>query len=162
MRQLVLLRHAKAAVDSDTGQDFDRPLAPRGREDAPVVGKALADAGAEPELVLVSAARRTRETWELVSAAFPGVEARFLDELYDATAETLLHLVEHAKVARLMIIGHNPGLQELAIRLARRNTPLDAAVRAKFATCAAALYTRKDDLGALKLQEFITPKTVSD
>lgn len=162
MRQLVLLRHAKAAVDSDTGQDFDRPLAPRGREDAPVVGKALADAGAEPELVLVSAARRTRETWELVSAAFPGVEARFLDELYDATAETLLHLVEHAKVARLMIIGHNPGLQELAIRLARRNTPLDAAVRAKFPTCAAALYTRKDDLGALKLQEFITPKTVSD
>ena len=162
MRQLVLLRHAKAAVDSDTGQDFDRPLAPRGREDAPVVGKALADAGAEPELVLVSAARRTRETWELVSAAFPGVEARFLDELYDATAETLLHLVEHAKVARLMIIGHNPGLQELAIRLARRNTPLDAAVRAKFPTCAAALYTRKDDLGALKLQEFITPKTISD
>ncbi len=162
MRQLVLLRHAKAAVDSDTGQDFDRPLAPRGREDAPVVGKALADAGAEPELVLVSAARRTRETWELVSAAFPGVEARFLDELYDATAETLLHLVEHAKVARMMIIGHNPGLQELAIRLARRNTPLDAAVRAKFPTCAAALYTRKDDLGALKLQEFITPKTISD
>lgn len=162
MRQLVLLRHAKAAVDSDTGQDFDRPLAPRGREDAPVVGKALADAGAEPELVLVSAAKRTRETWELVSAAFPGVEARFLDELYDATAETLLHLVEHAKVARLMIVGHNPGLQELAIRLARRNTPLDAAVRAKFPTCAAALYSRKDDLGALKLQEFITPKTISD
>ncbi len=162
MRQLVLLRHAKAAVDSDTGQDLDRPLAPRGREEAPVVGKALADAGAEPELVLVSAARRTRETWELVSAAFPGVEARFLDELYDATAETLLHLVERAKVARLMIIGHNPGLQELAIRLARRNTPLDAAVRAKFPTCAAAVYSRKDDLGALKLQEFITPKTVSD
>jgi phosphohistidine phosphatase len=162
MRQLVLLRHAKAAVDSDTGQDFDRPLAPRGREDAPVVGKALADAGAEPELALVSAAKRTRETWELVSAAFPGVEARFLDELYDATAETLLHLVEHAKVARLMIVGHNPGLQELAIRLARRNTPLDAAVRAKFPTCAAALYSRKDDLGALKLQEFITPKTISD
>lgn len=162
MRQLVLLRHAKAVVDSDTGQDFDRPLAPRGREDAPVVGKALADAGAEPELVLVSAAKRTRETWELVSAAFPGVEARFLDELYDATAETLLHLVEHAKVARLMIVGHNPGLQELAIRLARRNTPLDAAVRAKFPTCAAALYSRKDDLGALKLQEFITPKTISD
>jgi phosphohistidine phosphatase len=162
MRQLVLLRHAKAAVDSDTGQDFDRPLAPRGREDAPVVGKALADAGAEPELALVSAAKRTRETWELVSAAFPGVEARFLDELYDETAETLLHLVEHAKVARLMIVGHNPGLQELAIRLARRNTPLDAAVRAKFPTCAAALYSRKDDLGALKLQEFITPKTISD
>lgn len=162
MRQLILLRHAKAAVDSDTGQDFDRPLAPRGREDAPVVGRALADAGAEPELVLVSAAKRTRETWELVSAAFPGVEARFLDELYEATAETLLHLVEHAKVARLMIVGHNPGLQELAIRLARRNTPLDAAVRAKFPTCAAAVYSRKDDLGALKLQEFITPKTISD
>lgn len=162
MRQLVLLRHAKAAADSDTGQDFDRSLAARGREDAPVVARALADAGANPELVLVSAARRTRETWELVSAAFPGVEARFLEELYDATAETLLHLVEHASVARLMIVGHNPGLQELAIRLARRNTPLDQAVRAKFPTCAAALYARKDDLGALKLQEFITPKTISD
>jgi phosphohistidine phosphatase len=162
MRQLVLLRHAKAAVDSDTGQDFDRPLTARGREDAPVVGKALAAAGAAPQLMLASSAKRTRETWELASAAFPGVEARFLDELYDATAETLLHLVEHSKVERLMVIGHNPGLQELAIRLARRNTPLDAAVRAKFPTAAAALYSRKDDLGALKLQEFITPKTISD
>lgn len=162
MRQLILLRHAKAAADSETGEDFDRALAPRGREDAPVVARALLDAGANPQLALVSAARRTRETWELVSGVLTGVEVRFLDELYDATAETLLHLVEQSSVARLMVVGHNPGLQELAIRLARRNTPLDAAVRAKYPTCAAALYTRKDDLGALKLQEFITPKTISD
>lgn len=162
MLQLVLLRHAKAAADSETGEDFDRALAARGREDAPVVAKALADAGAQPQLVLVSAAKRTRETWELVSTAFPGVETRVLDELYHATAETLLHMVEHASVDRLMIVGHNPGLQELAIRLARRNTPLDAAVRTKFPTCAAALYSRKDLLGALKLQEFITPKNASE
>lgn len=162
MLQLILLRHAKAAADSDTGEDFDRALAPRGREDAPVVAQALSDAGANPQLALVSTAKRTRETWELVSKVFPDAEVRFLDELYNAPTETLLHLVEHADVERLIMVGHNPGLQELAIRLARRNTPLDAAVRAKYPTCAAALYTRKDLLGALKLQEFITPKTISD
>lgn len=162
MRQLILLRHAKAAVDSDTGEDFDRPLAARGREDAPVVAQALKDAGADPQLALVSAAKRTRETWALVSGVLTGVEVRFVEELYLATAETLLRAVEDSGVQRLIVVGHNPGLQELAIRLARRNTPLDAAVRAKYPTCAAALYTRKDDLGALKLQEFITPKTISD
>jgi phosphohistidine phosphatase len=162
MRQLILLRHAKAATDSETGEDFDRPLAPRGREDAPIVAKALAEAGADPQLVLVSAARRTRETWALVAPAFPNAEVRFMDELYHAASDALLHLVENAGVARLMIVGHNPGLQELAIRLARRNTPLDQAVRTKFPTAAAALYTRKDDLGALKLQEFITPKNASE
>ena len=69
MRQLILLRHAKAAVDSDTGEDFDRPLAARGREDAPVVAQALVDAGADPQVVLVSDAKRTRETWALVGAS---------------------------------------------------------------------------------------------
>ena len=90
MRQLVLLRHAKAAVDSDTGEDFDRPLAARGREDAPVVGKALADEGADPQVVLVSDARRTRETWGLIAGAFPKAEVRFLKSLYLCPAELLV------------------------------------------------------------------------
>jgi len=66
-------RHAKAAANSDTGEDFDRPLAARGREDA-VVGKALAAAGADPQLVLVSSAKRTRETWALVAPRFSSRE----------------------------------------------------------------------------------------
>ncbi len=162
MLQLVLLRHAKAAADSDTGEDFDRALAARGREDAPVVAKALADAGASRNWCSFQplSGRARRGSW--CRLRFPALRHASLDELYHATAETLLHMVEHASVDRLMIVGHNPGLQELAIRLARRNTPLDAAVRTKFPTCAAALYSRKDLLGALKLQEFITPKNASE
>jgi phosphohistidine phosphatase len=162
MRQLILLRHAKAAVDSDTGEDFDRPLAARGREDAPVVAKALADAGADPQVALVSDARRTRETWELAKAAFPKAEVRVLGQLYHCTAETLLREAELAGVERVMLVGHNPGMHELATRMAHRNTALEIRLRAKYPTAAGAVFTRKDAGSSWKLQAFVTPKTVSD
>ena len=162
MRQLVLLRHAKAAVDSDTGEDFDRPLAARGREDAPVVGKALADEGADPQVVLVSDARRTRETWGLVAAAFPNAEVRFLKSLYLCPAELLVTEAENAGADRVMIVAHNPGLHELAARWAHRNNELETRVRAKFPTCAGAVFARKDKDSSWKLQAYVTPKMISD
>lgn len=162
MLQLILLRHAKAAVDSDTGEDFDRPLAARGREDAPVVAQALADAGADPQVVLVSDARRTRETWELAKAAFPKAEVRFLEQLYHCTAETLLREAEMADAERVMVVGHNPGMHELATRLAHRNTAPEIKLRAKYPTAAAAVFTRRDADSSWKLQAFVTPKTISD
>ena len=162
MRQLILLRHAKAAVDSDTGEDFDRPLAARGREDAPVVAQALVDAGADPQVVLVSDAKRTRETWALVSPVFPKAEVRFLKSLYLGSSETLATEAEKAGAERVMIVAHNPGLHELASRWAHRNNPLETKLRGKFPTCAGAVFMRKDADSSWKLQAFVTPKTISD
>ncbi len=162
MRQLVLLRHAKAATNSDTGEDFDRPLAPRGREDAPVVGKALVQGGADPQLVLVSTAKRTRETWELIAPNFPKAKLEFRDALYLAESEILLRAAEESGVERVMVIAHNPGLHELASRLAPRMNPLESKVRAKYPTAAAAIFERKDDQSSLRLKDYITPKNASD
>jgi len=162
MRQLILLRHAKAAADSDTGEDFDRPLAARGREDAPVVAQALAAEGADPQVVLVSDARRTWETWELVKAAFPKAEVRFLKSLYLCPAETLVIEADKAGAERVMIVAHNPGLHELASRWAHRNNALEIKLRAKFPTCAGAVFARKDAESSWKLQAYVTPKMISD
>lgn len=162
MRQLILLRHAKAAADSDTGEDFDRALAKRGREDAPGIGEALAGAGAEPDVVLVSGARRTRETWGLVASWFPDAKVEFLDRLYLADTDTLMRAAEATGAERVMIVAHNPGLHELASRLAHRNNALESAVRAKFPTAAGAVFTRADANATWRLQAFVTPKTISD
>lgn len=162
MRQLILLRHAKAAAESETGEDFDRPLAKRGREDAPVIGEALAGAGAEPELALVSSARRTRETWGLVESWFPDARVEFLDRLYLAEAEALLRAAEESGAERVIVVAHNPGLHELASRLAHRNNPLETSVRTKFPTAAGAIFARADASASWRLQAFVTPKTISD
>lgn len=162
MRQLVLLRHAKAAADSATGEDFDRPLAARGRADAPVVAKALADAGADPQIVLVSAAKRTRETWELCAPAFKPATVHFVDRLYLAAADIIMREAEEAGVERVMIVAHNPGMHELASRLAHRMNALESKVRAKFPTAAGAIFERKDDQASWKLVDYITPKDATD
>lgn len=162
MRQLVLLRHAKAAADSETGEDFDRPLAPRGRSDAPVIGKTLADAGVKPDIVLVSSALRTRQTWELVAPNIKAGDVAFVEKLYLAPADTIMRLAEDAGAKRVMIVAHNPGLHELASRLAHRMNALESKVRAKFPTAAAAIFTRKDETASWKLADFITPKDATD
>jgi len=162
MRQLVLLRHAKAAANSDTGEDFDRALAARGREDAPTIGEALAGAGAEPEIVLVSSAKRTRETWGLIASWFPDVTVEFRDDLYLAEADKLMRAAENTGAEHVMVVAHNPGLHELASRLAHRNNALESAVRAKFPTAAGAVFGRTDASAAWRLQAYVTPKMVSD
>lgn len=162
MRQLVLLRHAKAAANSDTGEDFDRALAARGREDAPTIGEALAGAGAEPEIVLVSSAKRTRETWGLIASWFPDVTVEYRDDLYLAEADKLMRAAEDTGAERVMVVAHNPGLHELASRLAHRNNAMESAVRAKFPTAAGAVFGRADASAAWRLQAYVTPKTISD
>ena len=78
-RQLMLLRHAKAELGGPGMTDFERPLAGRGRKAAARMGRYLAENGLAPDLVLCSPARRTRETWEIASAALPPAETRFQD-----------------------------------------------------------------------------------
>src|ERR1700761_184691 len=128
-RRLVLLRHAKS--DWPDVADHERPLAKRGRRDAPVVGRWLGEAGFAPDAVVCSTARRARQTWELVSTglaeAAPGVSpvVRFEPRVYEAAVLGLLMLVREFDDAwrTAMIIGHNPGLAGLATGLASPDNP---------------------------------------
>jgi phosphohistidine phosphatase len=113
--RLMLLRHAKSARPAGVA-DLDRPLAQRGRDAAPRMGRYLAEEGLLPDLVVVSAARRTQETWELVEPHVDATEIRFDTRIYEAPASRLLAVVrESASSARsVLMIGHNPGFEDLA------------------------------------------------
>ncbi len=114
MRQLILLRHAHAEP-ADAGQaDLDRPLSPEGLAEAEAAGRWLAEHGLVPDCVLCSPARRTRETLEAVLAAIGYVEQRLEPEIYEATPGTLAALYDrHGEAERLLLVGHNPGLERL-------------------------------------------------
>ena len=139
-RRLVLLRHAKSSWDSDAARDFDRPLAPRGEAAAPEIGRFLADRDLWPEWVLCSPAKRTRQTWKRVSPAVEIPPVVVHDPaLYLASARTILARIREtpARITTVLVVGHNPGLQELASDLAHRAAPeVGAAVAAKFPTTA--------------------------
>ena len=118
MSRLYLLRHAKSSWKDSTLSDHDRPLAPRGRRASKAIGRYMRDHDFEPELVLCSSAKRARQTLERLGPA--GLDARIEPELYGAGARDLLarlHQVPEA-VASVMLIGHNPGMQQLALLLA--------------------------------------------
>lgn len=118
-RNLVILRHAKAAHPGDVA-DLDRPLTPRGHADAAAAGAWLSHRGYEPDLVLCSPARRTRETWHgaaLALKAAPSV--RYEPEMYAAPTGALLELIRGIddSIDTVLVIGHNPGLSELSALL---------------------------------------------
>ena len=118
-RRLILLRHAKS--DWPDVPDRDRPLAKRGRRDAPRIGRWLDEHGYQPDVVVVSAATRTRQTWDLVAPELGGLPAvRFEPRAYAASALTLLYLAQElpARYRTALLIAHNPGLSELATSLA--------------------------------------------
>ncbi len=123
-RRLVLLRHAKSSWDGDL-PDPDRSLSPRGRRDAAVAGTWLAEHVGRPDLVLCSTAVRTRQTWARVCEAGPDVLAtvpvRFEASIYEAWSDTLLDLVRALPddVGTVVLVGHGPGLPDLAERLNR-------------------------------------------
>ncbi|KUN96882.1 SixA phosphatase family protein [Streptomyces caeruleatus] len=142
LRRLVVLRHAKSAWP-DGVADHQRPLGPRGHRDAPVAGRLLAENDCLPDLALCSTAVRARETWELAAAQWgtpPPV--RLEPRLYAADVPELLAVVHEvpAAVRTLLLVGHNPGLEELVLELA--GDGLDDAldeVRTKFPTSAMAV-----------------------
>lgn len=114
-RRIVLLRHAKA--DWPEVPDHERPLADRGRADASVAGRRLAEAGIAFDLALCSTSARTRETWKLAVHELPQrPRTVYEDRLYDATLGDLLALVNETPddVNDLLLIGHNPGTHALA------------------------------------------------
>jgi phosphohistidine phosphatase len=122
MRRLMLLRHAKTENDAPSGRDRDRRLDQRGRTDAAEIGDWIGRHPPFPDLVLVSPAIRAQQTWEIASEAMknpgPRPQVELLPELYGADASQLLQTVRAGssngpKV--LMLVGHNPGMHELAL-----------------------------------------------
>ena len=127
MHRLILLRHAKTEKDAASGKDRDRRLDERGETDAPRIGAWLAASGYLPDIALVSTATRAQQTWDCVSPYMPHCRAKYLDDLYLATTEQLLQIVHatHDDPATLMVIGHNPGLHELAWNLTGKSNAAD-------------------------------------
>lgn len=171
MPTLMLLRHAKSDHEDPKLGDHERPLSKRGREDAPRMGEHMRAQNWEPELVLCSTSERTRETWDLVA---PKLESqptvRFDRALYLAAWPALLSIVQGAPddVSSLLLIGHNPGTEQLAIALALQpKTPSERgraeSISKKFPTCALAVLEfdggwRDVKAGTGRLIAFVRPK----
>lgn len=168
-RRLVLLRHAKSAWPDLP--DHERPLAKRGRRDAPAAGRWLREAGLLPDRVLCSTAHRTRETWQLM---VPELGARppqvsYDEQIYEAHWQALLDLSRQTEpeVSSMLIIGHSPAVRDLALMLAaapRGDTDVRPRERvtAKFPTAAAAVLAFGDPWsqlgpGQAQLITFVTP-----
>lgn len=119
MRRLLILRHAKSDWPSGFS-DFDRPLAPRGKLAAPMMGRYLRDEGLIPDLAIISSARRTVDTWALVHPEL-GEEVPYRLELriYEAPYEHLVEVIKAVpdEVRTLLLVGHNPGSEELAVAM---------------------------------------------
>lgn len=120
MKTLTLFRHAKSSWTDPSQDDIDRPLTPRGIRAGATMGAYMRDEGLVPETVLCSTARRAKATWDLLSAEWPDSVAVAFDEaLYLTTPAGILRRLSAVSdgVHRVMVIGHNPGLHQLAVRL---------------------------------------------
>ena len=163
-RRLLLIRHAKSSWNDASLSDRERPLAGRGRKAAARMGTHLRNEGLRPAVVLCSPSRRTRETLELLE--FPGAEVAYPDELYGASAGNLLASVREVRddAEVVAVVGHNPGVQDLSIELAKDDAAADAVrLRQKFPTCAVAIFDvdsgwRDIATGHVRLASFVVPK----
>jgi phosphohistidine phosphatase len=135
MKTLLIMRHAKSSWDNDRLADFDRPLNDRGRRDAPRMGKLLAQLEIVPDLVISSSAKRASETAELaaLAASYPG-EIRYAEELYLADPERYVELARQSddSVSTLLLVGHNPDVEELVADLSGKEERMPTAALAVF------------------------------
>jgi phosphohistidine phosphatase len=163
MHTLYLLRHAKSSWDEPGLRDRERPLAPRGRRDAKRIAKHLVEHGVEPELVLCSDAKRTRETLELLRPALGSATVEIEDELYGASADELLGRIRLVadSVASALLIGHNPGIQDLALTIASGGMEVKR-LESKFPTAALATFSLREwsrlSRASAALEAFVVPK----
>jgi phosphohistidine phosphatase len=167
----MLLRHAKSDWSSPGMQDIARPLTERGEAAARLMGGYLARHSLLPQRVLCSPARRTRETWAGIAAQWPAeVEVVFEERLYAATPQTVLSIIrsQEAPARTLLVIGHNPGLQETAERLiAAGDVELRERLREKFPTAALSVIDFAVDKWSRvhnrsgRLDRYVTPRSVA-
>lgn len=171
MLTLSLLRHAKSNWDDPSLKDFDRPLAKRGENAAPRMGAYMAAEGLAPELILCSPAVRARQTLDLVLPRIAGgPTVVYEDGFYLAAPSVMLARVRRieAKVRHAMIVGHDPGMQGLALELAGTGeAELLQALAVKFPTGGLAVIRFKardwSKVGPAKgrLERFVTPKMLA-
>ncbi|MEU1628943.1 histidine phosphatase family protein [Streptomyces sp. NPDC020096] len=164
-RRIILLRHAKA--DWPDVPDRDRPLAERGRKEAPAAGVWLAGTRIMPDLTLCSPVVRTRETWKLAAHELPQRPKTVYEErLYEASLGELIAVINETpdEVADLLLVGHNPGMHALADALAGtvEGDALVRMTRTGFPTSAVAVLTfsgswKSVEHGVARLTEFWTP-----
>lgn len=143
MKNLLLLRHAKSSWDEPALDDHDRPLSARGVRAARWIASHLRERQLRPELVLSSSARRARQTLDAVQSVLDdAVDVQVDDELYGASANALVERLRiiDASIASVMVIGHNPGLEDLAVDLAGDGDPTALKqLHTKFPTAALAV-----------------------
>jgi phosphohistidine phosphatase len=164
MKLLYLLRHAKSSWDDPALADHDRPLAGRGRKAGAAMSRHLAQNGVTPQLVLCSTAKRTRQTLDLLGDAVAEAEVAYENELYGASAEEVLARLHEIPdtVASVLVIGHNPAMQALALQLAASSDTRDL-VADKYPTGALAVLQWEGEWHALRpggaqLTEFVRPR----
>lgn len=168
MPTLLLLRHAKSSWADPNLSDHARPLAPRGRQAAKRLARYVDSHGLRPELVLCSSAQRARETLELLRPALgPDADVGLEDELYGADTDGLVRRLRAVgnHVESVLLVGHNPGLQDLAVSLAGDGEPKAMQLlRTKFPTGALAIldvgptgWTRLGP-GAARLTQLVLPR----
>ncbi|MCW8836017.1 MAG: histidine phosphatase family protein [Rhodospirillales bacterium] len=176
MKRLFLMRHAKSGWDNPALDDFDRPLNERGREAARAMGAYMARAGHHPAVIFCSSARRTRETMDIILdqlAENPPVH--LVDDLYLASARALFGAIHRAddRYRSILLIGHNPGMETLAMDLASpaRGNGKDASAKRlahKFPTGALAVFEANIQKwsaiseGQCALKAFIRPKHLDE
>lgn len=142
MKTLALLRHGKSSWDDPALRDFDRPLKRRGREASQLIGKELRRRDLEFDLAIASPARRVVETIEQLEKGFgEPLQVRFIEDIYGHSANGLIEILRNLedKAERVLLVGHNPGLQELALALATDTDPVRTAVAGHYPTAALAL-----------------------
>ena len=169
MRRLMLLRHAKSDWP-DGVDDHERPLAKRGRKACPLMGRYMADEALVPDLAVVSTARRARETWRLVRPAFDrDIVQHDEPRVYEASASAIRDVIGETEpeVRALLLVGHNPGLHDLALQLIGTASRSDlSGLRLKFPTAGLAVIDFRigqwseasDGLGCL--ERFEAPNSV--
>ena len=163
MRTLYLLRHAKSSWKDAELADFERPLKKRGREAAEAMGHFLASKKVDLSVLISSPSIRTRQTVEIVlrHARRLGVEPQFDQRIYEASLATLVQIVSEIPDDKksVMLVGHNPGMEELLALLTRENRHMP--------TCALARISldsgwNEAGRGSGKLEWFVTPKDLVD
>ncbi len=170
MRRLLLFRHAKAERSEPGMADHSRVLVERGRKDAARIGVYIAGHALTPDRIVMSPSARTQETWKFAATAFrPSPAAQSVERLYDATPHAILGVIKDAPASAhtLMVIGHNPGLHELALMLiASGDIETRERLREKLPTSGLAIIDFPfDDWSKLhpqsgRLERFVSPKSL--
>lgn len=164
MTRLYLLRHARAKWAAPGARDYDRALELSGKADAEAVAASMLLAGYVPDKVLCSGAARARQTWEAVSRHLDVADIGYDDALYNSNAAGYLDLIrQHGGAGSLLVVGHNPMMEDLAVALSHGGEPAAlAAVERGFPTCGLAVIRFSTPLAAIApedgfLEDFLVP-----